>query len=183
QSRRRLIEASDRERRALERDLHDHAQQRLVSIIIGLRMQMSAPGADEIALRTASAEVQAALDDVRSIGRGIFPSVLAEEGLAVALEELALGTGSLDIARLPECRVDPLVEATAYLIAEACSLVPAARGVRLAVDTTDRTLTLSADGVHSAAGAFESLAARTVALGGMWTCRPGAVEVVLPCGF
>jgi signal transduction histidine kinase len=92
-SRVRIVDEAVRERRRLERDLHDGAQQRLVSLALGLRL---ADLADEWAdsptatlLAEAEAEVAAALAALRGIARGLYPRELADEGLAAALETFA----------------------------------------------------------------------------------------------
>jgi signal transduction histidine kinase len=92
-SRVRIVEEADRERRRLERDLHDGAQQRLVSLALGLRL---ADVADErpdspvaTVLAEAEAEIAAALTALRAIARGLYPRELADEGLAAALETFA----------------------------------------------------------------------------------------------
>ena len=92
-SRARLVEASENERRRLERDLHDGAQQRLVSIAMALglvdaRMQ-SDPGAAKPVLAEARQELTVALEELRRLGHGIRPSILTERGLAAALDDLA----------------------------------------------------------------------------------------------
>jgi signal transduction histidine kinase len=91
-SRARLVEAADSERRRLERDLHDGAQSRLVALAAKLRLaRIKADGRPEVTalLDEASAELQAALDELRELARGIHPAVLSERGLARALEALA----------------------------------------------------------------------------------------------
>jgi signal transduction histidine kinase len=88
-SRRRVVAAADEERQRIERDLHDGAQQRLVGVTLHLRAAMSradAPAA--AALARADATTRAALASLRGIAHGIFPSVLATEGLGAALAGL-----------------------------------------------------------------------------------------------
>jgi signal transduction histidine kinase len=91
-SRARLVEASDAERRRLERNLHDGAQSRLVALALKLRMARGrAEGQPELAelLDESSEELQASLDELRELARGIHPAVLSDRGLAPALEMLA----------------------------------------------------------------------------------------------
>ena len=86
-SRTRIVEAGDAERRRLERDLHDGAQQRLVGLCVVLAMareQRSLP-----ALEAADADLHRAIDDLRELAHGIHPAELSDEGLAAALETLA----------------------------------------------------------------------------------------------
>ena len=92
-SRVRIVAAADRERQRLERDLHDGAQQRLVSLALGIRLEdmtRHSPGPDQAAnLADAEAEVTAALAELRTIARGLYPRELSEEGLVAALETFA----------------------------------------------------------------------------------------------
>jgi signal transduction histidine kinase len=122
-SRARIVEAQDDERRRIERDLHDGAQQRLVSLQLSLQMLRKGLGPDADAatlaeLDAASAEATAAIADIRELARGVHPAILSEAGLGAALSSLAdrtpipvLVTDDLD-GRLPAT-----VEATAYFVA------------------------------------------------------------------
>ena len=90
-SRVRIVAAADRERRRLERDLHDGAQQRLVSLALGIRLEgmtlANSTGSDrDLILADAEAEVADALAELRTIARGLYPRELADEGLEAALE-------------------------------------------------------------------------------------------------
>ena len=93
-SRARIVEAGDAERRRLERDLHDGAQQRLLGIRLALQLARGrladggASSVDEL-LAEADAEVVGALAELRALARGIHPAILTEEGLAAALAALA----------------------------------------------------------------------------------------------
>jgi signal transduction histidine kinase len=88
-SRARLVAATDRERRRIERDLHDGAQQRLISIGIGLASATSLCRTDPEAARAALTDLRRQLhlahDEVRSLAQGVYPPVLSEHGLAEAL--------------------------------------------------------------------------------------------------
>jgi signal transduction histidine kinase len=92
-SRARIVAAADGARRRIERDLHDGAQQRLVSLALELRAAAAkaTAGPDELReeLARGSAEVTAALDELREISRGIHPAILSEGGLGAALRALA----------------------------------------------------------------------------------------------
>ncbi|MFN2625955.1 MAG: histidine kinase, partial [Mycobacteriales bacterium] len=92
-SRRRIIAAQDHERRRLERDIHDGAQQRLMALSIALRRAQARLGEDvltaESILKEASAELHLAVADLRELARGIHPSILTDEGLKPAIESLA----------------------------------------------------------------------------------------------
>ena len=136
ESRVRIIEAGDRERRRLERDLHDGAQQRLVGLLLGLRLLRSSVGEDQHDLvRTvdaAEAEVQQAVRDLRELAAGLFPNVLVTEGLAGAWEALS-ETRPLQVMAAPEGRLPAAVEATAYVVVATA----AARGPTTVRATSD----------------------------------------------
>ena len=119
---------ADQTRRRIERDLHDGAQQRLVSLALQLReAQAALPGAGELAQRLEGAvtEVNGVLEELREIARGIHPAVLTEGGLRPALRALARRSAvpvSLDVqvaGRLPE----PVEIAAYYAVAEALTNV------------------------------------------------------------
>ena len=88
-SRARIVEAGDAARRRLERDLHDGAQQRLVSLSVDTARRARTGSPDEPLLQTARDELSASLEELRNIARGIHPAVLSDHGLPVALESLA----------------------------------------------------------------------------------------------
>ena len=91
-SRRRLVEAQDAERRRIERNLHDGAQQQLIALAIELGVLVeSADDPDLIrhAIPDLKAQLSAALDDLRALARGIYPPLLAEQGLVMALRAQA----------------------------------------------------------------------------------------------
>jgi signal transduction histidine kinase len=91
-SRARLVEAGDTARRRLERDLHDGAQSRIVTVMLKLRLaQMKVEGSSEAAelLDEATADLRASLEELRELARGIHPAILTDRGLAAALGALA----------------------------------------------------------------------------------------------
>jgi signal transduction histidine kinase len=119
-SRARIIEAGDAERRLLERDLHDGAQQRLVGLSLALRLLRSQLGTDEderLAARLDEAEVELglAVAELRELAHGIHPAVLSDEGLAAAVEALA-EEAPLSVGVLPPERFPAAVETAAYLV-------------------------------------------------------------------
>ena len=124
-SRARIVEAGDAERRRLERNLHDGAQQRLVSVAIQMRVADSMVDNDpEEAHRLvadAQAQLSAALDELRELARGIHPAVLIERGLEPALRSLtARAPVPVEIEAVPDERLPEAVEvASYYLVAEA----------------------------------------------------------------
>ncbi len=92
-SRQRLVTAQDGERRRIERNIHDGAQQQLVALAVQTRMAESLAGTDvdreRELLRQVQAGLQDALDDLRDLARGIYPPLLADQGLGAALEAQA----------------------------------------------------------------------------------------------
>ena len=94
-SRQRLVAAQDEERRRLERNIHDGVQQQLVALAVKLqlartmRRPRSAKAARRIARRSSQTEATEALEDLRDLARGIYPPLLADQGLAAALEAQA----------------------------------------------------------------------------------------------
>jgi signal transduction histidine kinase len=119
-SRERIIEAGDAERRRVERDLHDGAQQRLVALAMRLQTaRKTTPGAEAL-LDEATAELQTAVAEVRGLARGLHPTILTELGLAAAVDALAERTPIPVSVDIPETRFPEAVEATAYyVVAEA----------------------------------------------------------------
>ena len=92
-SRQRLVHAQDEERRKLERNLHDGAQQQLVALSVKVRLAQSMVGSDDERARAMLEDVQAssrsALEDLRDLARGIYPPLLADKGLPAAIEAQA----------------------------------------------------------------------------------------------
>jgi PAS domain S-box-containing protein len=118
-SRARIVEAADAARRRIERDLHDGAQQRLVALALDVRLaraQVEAdPGSAAPFLDRLGEELAQASAELRELARGIHPAVLTERGLAPALEALAARAPvPVEVDGVPEERLPPVVEATAY---------------------------------------------------------------------
>jgi signal transduction histidine kinase len=200
-SRARLVEATDAERRRIERDLHDGTQQRLVSIAMTLGLLESKLPADSLEARPLVRETRdalaVALAELRELTHGINPPLLAERGLAEALDELcrraALPT-RLELAltrRLPE-----QVETAGYFVASE-ALTNAAKHshgseLRVTASCDERTLTIEVadDGIGGASTAggsgLRGLADRVEALGGRLTLSspPGrgtTLRAEIPC--
>ena len=142
-SRARLVEAGDAARRRLERNLHDGAQSRLVALALKLRMARGrAEGQPELAalLDESSEELQAGLDELRELARGIHPAVLSDRGLAPALEMLASRAPvPVDVAAdggddLPA----PVATAIYFVVAEALTNVAKYAQARHAAVTVER---------------------------------------------
>jgi signal transduction histidine kinase len=145
-SRSRLALAQDEERRRIERDLHDGAQQRLVSAQLLLQMAVDA-GGDPTLVREAAEELARGREELRALARGVHPSLVTERGLVAAVEMLAerapLPVTVLGVAP----RLAPLVETTAYfVVAEALTNVARhahATHVDIEVEATDGLLTVA----------------------------------------
>jgi PAS domain S-box-containing protein len=189
-SRARIVTAGDVERRRLERNLHDGAQQRLVAVSYSLRLALakldSDPAATRAVLAEAGDELALALEELRELARGLHPAVLTDRGLRAAVETLAARAPlPVEIAELPGERLPEPVEAAAYyLVAEALTNVAKyarASKVRTRVTVGDGKVVVevSDDGVGGADPATGSglrgLADRVEALG-------GSLEVVSPAG-
>jgi signal transduction histidine kinase len=120
-SRARIVAAGDAERRRLERDLHDGAQQRLLGIRLALRLARSRIGHNDgevqELLGEADAELMTGLDELRALARGIHPAVLTDEGLVAALGSLARRAPVPVTINAPDERLAPPVEAAAYFVA------------------------------------------------------------------
>ncbi len=129
QSRARIVEAASIERRRLERNLHDGAQQRLVSLSLSLRLAQARitkdPESAEALLNAAADELAHALEELRELARGIHPAVLTDRGLEPALQALlSRAPMSVTLAEAPEERLPEAVEAAAYyVVAEALTNV------------------------------------------------------------
>jgi signal transduction histidine kinase len=128
-SRARIVEAGTSERRRLERNLHDGAQQRLVALSLTLRLAQGKVHADperaNELLAAAQEELTLALGELRELARGIHPAVLSDRGLGAALEALAgRAPIEVDLAEVPGDRLPEAIEAAAYfVVAEALTNV------------------------------------------------------------
>jgi signal transduction histidine kinase len=179
-SRARLVEAGDAERRRLERNLHDGAQQRLVSLSVNLRLaaaRLKDDAGARAALEVAGEELAQALEELRELARGIHPAVLSQSGLAPAIAALAARASVpvvMDVGL--DCRLPEPVEAAAYyVVAEALTNAAKyshASEVQVRVDRADGNARIEVrdDGVGGAAprrgSGLSGLADRVEALGG-----------------
>ena len=190
-SRARIVATADETRRRIEHDLHDGAQQRLVTLALRLRMAQAAvpAGLSDLSaeLGRVSAGLTDTLDELREYARGIHPAILTERGLVPALKALARRSPvpvTLDVrakARLPE-----RIEVTAYyVVSEALTNVARharASAVRVTVDAADGVVRLSVrdDGVGGADPAGGSglvgLKDRVEAIGGTLTVQSRRAE-------
>jgi signal transduction histidine kinase len=197
----RIFEAAQSERRRLERDLHDGAQQRLVTLGLDLGMLERRLGDDpeaRRALEQARGELQVSLDELRELARGIHPAVVTGRGLRAALEGLAVRAPlpvrlSVTIPDRPPEQVEVavyfmvsecLTNVAKYAHASAASVDVAATNGELVVEVAD-------DGVGGAEGnggsGLRGLADRVEALGGRFAVTSPAgdgtcVRAEIPCG-
>lgn len=187
-SRTRIVEAGDAERKRVERDLHDGAQQRLVSLALALRLASSKlDGAEDAGVRLslgqASDDARAALSELRELARGIHPQILTSAGLAAAVESLA-DHSPIDVSvAVDGARYPPAVERTAYyVVSEALANVAKYAHATHAAVRTDwgggaLTVEIADDGVGGAdpdAGTgLRGLADRLAAI-------DGTMEVISP---
>ncbi len=187
-SRARLVEAGDAERRRLERDLHDGAQSRLVALALKLklaRMKVE-PGSEAAALLDeSSAELQASLDELRELARGIHPAILSDRGLEPALRALADRAPVPVSVSVAEGELPPTVEIAVYFVvaealtnvakyagASSAAVVVRRVGGRVVVEVTDDGV----GGADVAAGSgLRGLSDRVAAL-------DGRIEVDSPPG-
>ncbi len=180
-SRSRLVEAASVERRRLERNLHDGAQQRLVSLSLSLRLAQSklksAPDEAERLLGAASDELGHALEELRELARGIHPAILTDRGLEPALQSLVMRASvPVTLAEAPDERLPEGVEAAAYyVVAEALTNVAkyanaSAATVRVARANGRAVVEVADDGVGGAdpmlGSGLRGLADRVEALDG-----------------
>jgi len=200
-SRARIVEAGDAERRRLERDLHDGAQQRLVTLSLALGMARDrAAGADpELGslIESASKEAREALTELRELARGIHPAVLTETGLSGAIQALAeRSLVATTITAVPDGRFPAAIEATAYFVvsealanvakhagAHGAQVIIQRRPGRLVVEVSDD----GAGGARPEGGSgLRGLADRVASVGGVLRVDspPGGgtrLEADIPC--
>jgi signal transduction histidine kinase len=128
-SRARIVEAGTQERRRLERNLHDGAQQRLVALSLTLRLAQGKlhkePDKADTLINAAQEELTLALGELRELARGIHPAILSDRGLGPALEALAgRAPIAVELATLPADPLPEAIEAAAYfVVAEALTNV------------------------------------------------------------
>jgi signal transduction histidine kinase len=200
-TRARILEAAQTERRRLERDLHDGAQQRLVTLALDLSMLERRLGDDPEARRSleeARGELSRSLEELRELARGIHPAVVTGRGLAAALEGLA-GRAPVPVhlsvtvgARPPEP-----VEVAAYFMVSECltNVAKYAHASAVSVDVLrsdgELVVEVADDGVGGASGdagsGLRGLAERVEALGGhLYVTSPSGdgtrIRAEIPCG-
>jgi signal transduction histidine kinase len=201
-SRARIVEFGDAERRRVERNLHDGAQQRLVNISLALGIARSQVGMASdremaVALDEAAAELRLALAELRELARGIHPVILSEAGLGPALAALAdRSPVPVTVTAVPPDRLPSRVEETAYYVASE-ALANAAKHAHATVVTISAQrrggglmVEIDDDGVGSAdpdGSGLRGLADRVAALDGRLqvhspTGQGTRITAELPCG-
>jgi signal transduction histidine kinase len=190
-SRSRIVASGDTERRRLEHDLHDGAQQRLLALSYDLRLASASArtdGDEEIAaaLAAATSEAQLALADLRELAHGIYPAILTEAGVASAIATLADGASlPVEIVDMAEERYPAPVETAIYVAVSEAIADAVARGAshltvslvrdvgRLVLDTEDDGLRRTSTMIH--------LVDRIGALGGKLELGPRRLRAEVPC--
>jgi signal transduction histidine kinase len=200
-SRARIVEATDTERKRIERNLHDATQQRLVSVSMALGLADSKLGSDPEAsrqiLQEAREGLSVALRELRDLSQGIHPAILTERGLAPALDELVYRVPMpVDVSVSLDGRLPDRVEAAAYyVVAEALTNVvkySSATGVSVRVGRRNglAMVEVTDDGVGGAdplrGSGLRGLADRVEALGGAFAVEsPEGLGTILradiPC--
>jgi signal transduction histidine kinase len=180
-SRARIVDAADSERRRLERNLHDGAQQRLVTLALHLRMAQESmrddPAAAEAMLDGVGEDLKLALEELRELARGLHPAILTDRGLAPALQAIASRAPfEVEINGVPHERLPAVIEAAIYyVVAESLTNAAkhaAASEARVELSTSDDTVTVEirddgGGGANLADGSgIRGLADRVEALGG-----------------
>jgi signal transduction histidine kinase len=190
-SRSRIIQVGDAERRQLERDLHDGAQQRLIALSFDVRLAGSK--ADErgdvrthALLIRAIEETRTALEELRDVAHGIYPAVLQEAGLAPALATFADAADlSVGLAEVEDRRYAAPVESAAYFaVTEAVADAVDRRAGHVDVAATHRDgrliVTIRDDGSNRSSS-LVSIIDRVGAAGGRVVVEPTMVRAEIPC--
>jgi signal transduction histidine kinase len=173
-SRARLVATADAERRRLERDLHDGAQQRFVTLALEIRLARRQDTALDAALAPAEEDMRAAVGELREAARGLYPAVLADEGLAAALEALADEQPGLTLGTLAEGRFPEAVEWAVY-----CVVAETLRDAEVTVEASvsGGRLAVAVRGACSTTRIED----RVGAAGGTVAATTDAVTVEFPC--
>ncbi|MEV0677827.1 sensor domain-containing protein [Actinosynnema sp. NPDC050436] len=202
-SRARGVEAAEAERRRIERDLHDGAQQRLVAVAMGLgrargKMESDPQAAAEL-IAEAHADAKLAISELRDLARGIYPSVLGDRGLDAALSSLAAKCPiPVDVSVDVEPRPPTAVESAAYFtVAEALTNIAKHAGATRAavkVTRTENSVVVEVtDNGHGGAqirpgGGLAGLADRAATIDGVVVVvspvgGPTVIRTELPCAW
>jgi signal transduction histidine kinase len=194
-SRARVVQRASLERRRLERNLHDGAQQGLVALSLQIRILAKRVdgGAPRVVVERAAALCAVALDELRRVARGIYPAVLSDAGLDGALVEIAESSSVLpvSVAAVPGVRCAGIVESTAFVVTGTSVEDAERRGatratIRALVRENALRLTVDDDAGPPERFASTAMVDQAVALGGSLRVGPGdtgtRVVLELPCG-
>jgi signal transduction histidine kinase len=190
-SRARIVEADDRERRTLERNLHDGAQQRLVAVtmdvgVLAARLAASGDTQGQAAMTTLRRELESIHAELRELAHGVFPVILADEGLGPAVDGLREDEMvTLRVESMPDRRLPSIVETSAFLV-----IATAARGasaeVVVDVGLRDGQLLVDVRRPSPAPPAVADLGDRIDALGGKLSIAEfdgtARIQAEIPCG-
>jgi signal transduction histidine kinase len=187
-SRMRIVETGDAERRRLERNLHDGAQQGLLAAAYDLRVALAAAAvraAEPVAEVLASAveETEKAINDLRDLAHGIYPAILTEAGIGAALSTLADSAPvAVDLSETPAERFSQAVERTAFMVASegidtAGTLGSASVGVRVFRESNCLVVEVTGAGPRPSV----HLADRVGALGGRLHTDAAGLRAEIPC--
>lgn len=184
-SRARVVEAGDAERRQIERNLHDGAQQRMLALSFDLRRAVGHAETPEAGAVLASAETEArtALAELRDLAHGIYPAVLEESGLSPALGTLAdAAPVPVEVCEDLAARLPSRVERTAYVVVRDVVAVAAATGSRgLEVTISLVAGNLVVEVLGAGPGPFVPVEDRVAGAGGHVQVEPNRVRAVIPC--
>jgi signal transduction histidine kinase len=184
----RIVQTGDVERRRLERNLHDAAQQAVLALSYDIRLAVAAAhgsGGHDLrqVLERGMTAVQSALEELRQLAHGIYPAVLTEFGLKPALDSLAdTAAIRVEIGTVASARLPPLVERTAYLAA--ADMVDQAVNagsdeLTIAAKAADGDLVIEISGTD--VGPTTPMSDRVGALGGLIVRSSGTLRVRIPC--
>jgi signal transduction histidine kinase len=192
-SRQRLVAAQDQERRRIERNIHDGAQQQLVALAVRLRMLEQQIDRDPAAARATAASLQVdattTLEDLRDLARGIYPPLLADKGLSAALEAQArrstipTAVDPVDVGRFDQdvettvyfCVLEALQNVAKYAEASAASVTLSHEDGHLLFEVRDDGRGFDPRSTSYGTG-LQGMADRLAALGGKLEVRSGATS-------
>jgi signal transduction histidine kinase len=201
-SRQRIVEAQDAERRRIERNIHDGAQQHLVALAVKLRMARTIserqPARTAESLADVRALIASSLENLRDLAGGIYPPTLTERGVAAALRaQASSGATTTTVSAKRIERFDPAIEAAIYFVCLEAIQNAAKHGARsvrveLGRSGVDVVFTVTDDGpgfdpsTAARGSGLQNMEDRVAAVGGLLTIRsaPGAGAMItgsIPC--
>jgi signal transduction histidine kinase len=189
ESRARIVATGDAERRRVERDLHDGAQQHLVALAVNLRLAQDIigddPGAGAEMLAQMAEDVQVTIRELRELAHGIYPAILAEAGLASALATLAEQAPlPIELGEVPPERYSTPVETAAYVtVTEAIANAAERKATVVSVNVAreDKQLVVQIEDDGAGGSELLHLADRMGALGGSLEVAPHSLRAEIPC--